>query len=401
MAKISSFEAYAETLRQNADARMGVLSSDDNLEVIPTGSVVFDKLSGVGGIPVGRITQIASEPGLGKSTTALSIAASCQRHGGKVLYLDFEQAMTYKYAEKMGCNITDNSLIIAQPIDIEMGWELIVAFSERGVNLVILDSLANMLPKIEDDDIKKLSSAVGINARGLSLFFPRFKNQARLKHFAGLCINQVRSKIEFGWGAGIQRSPAYSKELPGGWAPKFNTDLLYYMSLKKTSKEKGTDVSGDTADIYTGTELQVITWKNKFGISFQRAPAYLQFGKGLDDFRSVVEMGRSLGIIDVSTRGGFWAINSQGDYPGINVGEPIIKGRGEESIADTLAGNPAIYDYVRTRILDIDFLSESLSEEESKEIKAIMSEDGDSGVPVAAAAPPPIPAGVSSAKLKN
>ena len=375
-------------LKGKANARLGMVGSNDVLEVIPTGSVALDLLTGIDGlkgIPKGRVTQIASDPGVGKSTTALQIAANCQKLGGKVLYLDFEQAMTAAYAIQMGCNLDDNTMVLAQPTDLEIAWELIAQMSECGVSLVILDSIASMFPKVEDEDMASLKTQLGFQSRALALFFPRLKNQARTKNFAVLTINQVRAKIDFSFGSQFQKTPAYSQSLPGGYAVKFNTDLLYYLSIKKTEKQKGgTTVAGQSGDIYTGVEILATTWKNKVGKPFCRVPMYLTFGAGIDDVRSVLEIGVSQGIIDVK-RNGFWSINNlDNDYPGIAEGAVILGGRGielgteedpkPESLPTLLAANPEVYDYVRRKILSSGPV-DSMDAEEAAAVKAMMSDD--------------------------
>jgi len=393
----SNFAELAQSLKDSADASLGYISHGDTISVIPTGSIVLDKLSGKGGIPVGRITQIASEPGIGKSTSALAIAASCQRLGGCVLYLDFEQSLTAEYIEMMGCVLDNQTMIFAQPTDIDAAWEIIDMASNLNVNLIILDSLAAMFPRVEDEDFKNLKASVGFQAKGLSLFIPRLKSLARVKNFAVLMINQVRAKISMGWGSQFVKSPAYEKELPGGFIPKFYTDLLYYYSLRKTEKESGRNIMGEKTDVHTGQEIKVQTWKNKIGTPFKHASMYLQFGRGIDDFRSVVEMGISHGIIDLK-RGGFWTLPSQGDYPGVEAGSPILSGRGEDTISEMLAVNPQAFEYVRNKVVAVDFMQD-LTSEESAGIVKLMTEDDPSG----GAAPAPqaprflsVPTGFSS-----
>ena len=397
--KPTSFSDLAKSLKASADASLGYISKDDVITVIPTGSVVLDKLSGKGGIPVGRITQMASEPGVGKSTSALTIAASCQRLGGTVLYLDFEQSLTAEYIEKMGCSLDDATMIFAQPTDIEAGWDLIDQVSNLGVNLVILDSLASMFPRVDDEAFAKLTSSIGFQAKGLSLFIPRLKTLSRVKGFAVLMINQVRAKISMNFADRFSKSPAYSMELPGGFIPKFYTDLLFYLSLRKTERE-----TKDTA--YTGTEIVVTTWKNKIGIPFGKVNMYLEFGKGINDFRSVIELGIENSIIDLK-RGGFWTIPSQGDFPGIVSGEAILSGRGENTIGEQLAVNPAVYEYVRSKVLSIDFIRESVDSEEAAGIQKMLADENPSSpmpirdayptpmIPAPALLPPPLPPNIT------
>jgi len=369
----ATFESFADLLTKKADARLGLVTAGQVLDVISTGSVALDRLSGIKGIPKGRITQIASDPGVGKSTTALNICSHHQKAGGRILYLDFEQAMTAEYAQKMGCNLEDGTMILLQPTDMDAGWEVITKISELGVTLIVLDSIASMQPMIEEEKQAQLSQQIGIQARGLANFFPRLKNYARVKNFAVIAINQVRAKLEFGFGAGIQRTPAYSQALPGGYAVKFNTDLLYYLSIKKTEKEKGTLMDGSRGDTYVGTEITATTWKNKVGMPFRKVPLYLTFGQGIDDARSVLELALSHDVIEMK-KAGYWSITNDGTYPGGRVDDVLAKGQGEDNISPALESDPDLYTYVRNRVLNLT-VSDTIPDAEAADIKAYMSDD--------------------------
>ncbi|HYP18100.1 MAG TPA: DNA recombination/repair protein RecA, partial [Opitutus sp.] len=54
------------------------------VSAISTGSIGVDAALGVGGVPRGRIIEIFGPESSGKTTLALSIAASAQRDGGVV-----------------------------------------------------------------------------------------------------------------------------------------------------------------------------------------------------------------------------------------------------------------------------------------------------------------------------
>jgi RecA/RadA recombinase len=324
----------------------------------------------------------------------MTIAASCQKLGGKVLYLDFEQSVTPAYAKQMGCNLDDDTMMIVQPLNIDIAWDLVAQVSEVGVNLIVLDSIAGMFPEVEEKDARDLKGQIGYQAKGLSQFFPRIKAQAREKNFAVLAINQVRAKLAFGFGANIQRSPAYTMELPGGWAPKFYTDLMYYLAIKKTEKTEGATLEGEKSEVYTGSHITVSVWKNKVGMPHRKGQMYINFGQGIDDFRSVVEQATGLGIIDLR-RNGVWSIKSEGDFDGIAVDEPILSGRGAETIDTELTANPRVFDYIRKRVLSRDFITEVMDSQEAADVNQLLTADFTGAppefVPPPASAPPPIP----------
>lgn len=366
MAKPMDFKSLTAKMKDNCDSKLGLLTKEHVQSVIPTGSLVLDKLSGIGGIPKGRVTQIASEPSGGKSTAALTICRETQLCGGKVLYLDFEQAMSPHYAEKIGCDLSEEAgtMALYQPVSIEVAWKLILAYAEAGVDLIVFDSVAAMWPEVKEDDEEKMSSAIGVQARALGFLFPKLVQLIRQYNIAALFINQVRNKITTGFAGRFQTQPAYSKELPGGWTPKFYTSLLYYMEIRKAEKSTGTNsMTGDTEDIYDCNKVKITTWKNKLSSPFRSGEIYIQFGgRGIDDLRSVVEVGKNLSIIDYG-RTGNWTLTA---------GKKEYKGRGEVELKNLFVANPAVYEEIRERIIAHDFIS---VEAPTDEMKKIQSED--------------------------
>lgn len=57
---------------------------EQNVEVIPTGSLALDMALGIGGLPKGRIVEIYGPESSGKTTLALHVVANAQKKGGRV-----------------------------------------------------------------------------------------------------------------------------------------------------------------------------------------------------------------------------------------------------------------------------------------------------------------------------
>lgn len=69
---------------------------------LPTGLPQLDHILGIGGIPVGRITEISGKWSVGKTTLALSMVKSAQELGKECIWVDAEWAWENQYAEKLG-----------------------------------------------------------------------------------------------------------------------------------------------------------------------------------------------------------------------------------------------------------------------------------------------------------
>ncbi len=82
--------------------RMGARSGDEQIEVIPSGSLGLDLALGIGGLPRGRIVEIYGPESSGKTTLALHAIAEAQRRGGTCAFIDAEHALDPTYARKLG-----------------------------------------------------------------------------------------------------------------------------------------------------------------------------------------------------------------------------------------------------------------------------------------------------------
>src|SRR5678809_1235227 len=88
----------------------------EKIEAISTGSISLDNALGIGGIPKGRVIEIYGPESSGKTTLAIHAIANVQRNGGLAAFIDAEHAFDRFYAQKLGCDIENLSLIhISEP----------------------------------------------------------------------------------------------------------------------------------------------------------------------------------------------------------------------------------------------------------------------------------------------
>ena len=96
--------------------------SNEEVEVISTGSIGLDLALGIGGVPRGRVIEIYGPESSGKTTLALHIAAEAQKNGGEIAMVDAEHALDPVYARALG--IDTDRFIISQPDNGEMALEI-------------------------------------------------------------------------------------------------------------------------------------------------------------------------------------------------------------------------------------------------------------------------------------
>ena len=139
---------------------------EQNVEVIPTGSLALDMALGIGGLPKGRIVEIYGPESSGKTTLALHVVANAQKKGGVSAYIDAEHALDPAYARKLG--VDTDSLIVSQPDNGEQALEIADMLIRSGaLDVIVIDSVAALVPKAEIEG-EMGDSHVGLQARLMS-----------------------------------------------------------------------------------------------------------------------------------------------------------------------------------------------------------------------------------------
>lgn len=143
---ISKFDNSAEVL---GESKTAVIS-----DYIDTGSYILNAaISGslFKGIPAGRCTVLAGDPGTGKSYLALSVCRNAQKKGYTPIYLDSEAALDLTMVERLGSD--PNNFIIKQVTTISEVSTFIartcksmmeIPEEERPKIVFVLDSLGNL-----------------------------------------------------------------------------------------------------------------------------------------------------------------------------------------------------------------------------------------------------------------
>jgi recombination protein RecA len=83
----------------------------------------LDLAFGVGGLSVGRVTEIYGPESSGKTTLALHVIAEAQKQGKYSAFIDAEHALNPQWASKLGVNT--NELLISQPDSGEQALEIV------------------------------------------------------------------------------------------------------------------------------------------------------------------------------------------------------------------------------------------------------------------------------------
>jgi recombination protein RecA len=289
----------------------------DVVGYVSTGSMGLNEALGVGGLPKGRIVEIYGAESSGKTTLSLHAIAECQKMGGLCAFIDAEHALDPSYAEKLGVNLSE--LLLSQPSSGEQALEIAETLISSGVDVVVIDSVAALVPKAElEGDMGDMQP--GLQARLMSQAMRKLTGKVHTTDTLVIFINQIRMKIGVKFG-----SP---KTTSGGQALKF------YSSVRLEVARIGGLKKGD--DNY-GNRTRVTVRKNKVAPPFKTAEFDIVFGIGIDSSGELLDYGVAYGIVKKS---GAWY--SRGD-------ERL--GHGRQNAIEYLREVPKMADEIREAVL--------------------------------------------------
>lgn len=275
-------EAYEILSARYGDENIKMLGRDDvvNVPSISTGVFGLDRAIGVGGLPKGRITEIFGPEASGKTSLSLQVIGKAQKKGGMAAFVDAEHALDPKYAEKLGVNMED--LLLSQPDYGEQALEIAESLVEMKMDVVVVDSVAALVPKAELDGEME-DQQIGLQARMMSKAMRKLTAKVKRSGTVFIFINQTRSKIGVMWG-----SPETTS---GGNALKFYASLRIKVNRIKSVK---------ASDKVVGARMKARVVKNKVAAPFNEAEYEIDFDYGVNNYKSIAEMGIELGVIKKS-----------------------------------------------------------------------------------------------------
>jgi len=247
------------------------LSNSNPTEVtdwIPTGSRWLDsiiKRGQLGGIPVGKITEIAGLQSTGKSFLAAQISANAQKMGKDVYYFDSESAIDPTFLERAGCILDDESddygdFTYVQAKSVEFVLESIEAVINAGVEgaIFVWDSVA-LTPTISDMETDmNPQRTMAMKARILSKALSKLIQPITNSDSVLLCLNQLKANISASSPAMALTTPYIT---PGGKALNYAYSLRIWLTGRKAKASFVYDDRG----YRIGSEVKVKLEKSRFG----------------------------------------------------------------------------------------------------------------------------------------
>jgi recombination protein RecA len=291
--------------------------TNNEQEVISTGSIGLDVALGIGGLPKGRVVEIYGPESSGKTTLATHVIAEAQKKGGMCAIIDAEHAFDSAYAQKLGVDI--DNLLISQPDYGEQALEIADRLILSGaLDVVVIDSVAALVPKGELEG-EMGDSKMGLQARLMSQALRKLTGTISKTNCCCIFINQLREKIGVMFG-----NP---ETTTGGNALKF------YASVRLDIRRMTQIKDGDEV---VGNHVKVKVVKNKVAPPFRQAEFDIIYGEGISKQGEIIDMGVELGIVQKS---GSWF-----SYNGDKLGQ------GRDAVKQLMGDNPELANEIETKI---------------------------------------------------
>jgi len=287
---------------------------------ISTGSTLLDYISSNrrdGGVPAGKLTEIVGIESSGKSLICMQLAASTQKKGGFVVYIDTETSLNKDFAKRVGIDIEE--LFYAVPQTMEEVFETIEESVKkiRTVNsdvpiTIIWDSVAGTPTKSEIEGTFNPQELIGIAARIISKAMRKLMETIAREKITLVFTNQLKTAIgKMTWGDPM-------KATYGGKAIPYHASLR--MRLKKVGEIK---IANEVVGV--ATEAKII--KSKVSPPFRVCKFPITFNNGVDNITSIFEALKERKIID--QRGAWSLINFKGEEFRFN--KPIFRDKMKEN----------------------------------------------------------------------
>jgi recombination protein RecA len=285
---------------------------------IATGAISLDLALGGRGLPRGRVVEIFGPEASGKTTLALTAAATAQKAGGVAAFIDAEHALDPSWAKRIGVSLDE--LLVSQPDTGEQALEICeMLVRSNAVDVIVIDSVAALIPRAEIEG-EMGDSHVGLQARLMSQALRKLTGAISKSECVVIFINQLREKIGVMFG-----SP---ETTPGGRALKF------YASVRIDIRRIGAIKDADRS---VGSRVRARVVKNKVAPPFRDAEFDIMYDEGISAAGDLIDLAVADGVVSKS---GAW----------FSYGE-LRLGQGRENAKGFLRENADLFEEIRQAVL--------------------------------------------------
>jgi len=274
-------------------------------EVVSSGSLALDYITGIGGFPTNRVLEICGGEGSGKSTLALHAVNNFlkQYPDKSALYIDIENRLSEEWVK----NFVEDSdrVLIVKPDTMEDATDVFTdCIKTELFCIAVLDSIGGAASQ----RVVNKSATVG-DVGGNALAVSRFAKFAQtFSGKYGVCvigINQIRDDMD-----GYHRLIT-----PGGKAWKHATSLR--IELQKNTKDRVTDVINGE-ELVVGYLVKAKIHKNSLGAPYRTCQYWFhnvksKYGFGVDQVQELSALALLTGVVNQVASGSYVHPSFPGD----------------------------------------------------------------------------------------
>lgn len=333
--KNKSFDELMAEVRKS-DVRIGVMSETAHkTEAWSTGNIALDSVTGIGGIPKGRIIDMVGKSMSGKTTASLQTAAEVQKliksgqETGYIMFLDFEQALDLDYCRALGLDVDHESFIYVAPLTLEEGANVYRKFLNEGhIRLCIVDSVAAMVSE-KEAEADTGATTVADRAKALYQFCRQILAPLQQYQSSIIFLNHLLDVIPTTpFAARVKQTTN-----PGGNAIPYYASMRFeFRQVGKVKTNVYDPISDSQEEAVTSTEVTATVIKNKVSKPGRVASMRIRYGKGFSQPYSVYTV---LKAHKVLSNRGVWI-----DAPEHLSLEGKTAFQGEEKLLLALESNP-------------------------------------------------------------
>lgn len=274
-------------LQKNKGLMDVVLPEGEEVEFLSTGVIPLNLLfSGRvdGGIPIGKVSQMAAPSTLGKSFVGLSVLKNAQKKGFYTVVVDTEFAFDYKFAKQIGIETSQENLLVVQNNSIEEVQKIILDIledldrEERKEVFFLIDSFGGLVTSKTVGDAK-------INKDVADMTIPKKKNTfSKILMGTGATFFVVNHVYDNIGGFGDPMS------IPGGRGLAFASSCIVMGSSKAKDKNSQQEI--------TGMLITAKTHKSRFGKEQSKLKFRIKHNGGLDIFYGLLPDAIDAGFVE-------------------------------------------------------------------------------------------------------
>jgi recombination protein RecA len=261
-------------------------------EALATELDVFDHwLLPIGGLPIGRISEISGAEGGGKTALAMAFIGAAQRVGASTMLVDAEHSYDAERASVLGAD--PDRLVVGVPDHMEEAINMMRRALDNhdpsAPLLLVYDSVASNAANAKALEGDAGYRRVGDKPLLLSEELPKLVQQLKSARAQLLFINQERTDIKVRFGDPITT--------PGGRALKFYASWRLRVLGGKAIKDAKT---GD----HVGKVITALVTKTRFSPPFRKARVRFDYETGWNNVWTTLEHAKTRGAVQTrATKG--------------------------------------------------------------------------------------------------